>query len=150
MLAPARSGEIKLKLSIRNQFPGTVTAVAVGEVMSTVKVSAGGAELTATVTAESVRELGLTEGMAVRALVKSTDVALATGQVDGASIRNRLPGVVTGIEHGAVMTTVKITLDGGGVLTSAITRDAAQDLELTEGSHVTALVKSTEVSLAVS
>ncbi len=136
-------------LSIRNQLPGTVGAVAVGEVMSTVKVLVAGVELTAAITAESVRALGLAEGTPVRVLIKSTDVSVATGHVNGVSIRNRLPGVVTGVDHGAVMSTVKITLDGSGVLTAAITRDAAQELGLAEGSAVTALVKSTEVSLAL-
>jgi len=44
---------------------------------------------------------------------------------------------------------VKIQLDGGAVLTSSITREAAEDLGLAEGSKVLALVKSTEVALAV-
>jgi molybdopterin-binding protein len=43
-----------------------------------------------------------------------------------------------------------IRLDGGEqVLTSSITRDAADDLELAEGSAVTVLIKSTEVALGI-
>lgn len=65
--------------SIRNQLPGTVTAVTTGEVTATVKVRLGsGLELTAAVTLDSVKDLGLAEGSRVRALVKSTEVALAT------------------------------------------------------------------------
>jgi molybdate transport system regulatory protein len=80
-----------VRLSIRNQFAGTVTAVAVGEAMSTVKVAlAGGQEVTAAITAESVRDLGLTDGLPVHVLIKSTEVAVATGAVDRISIRNRL------------------------------------------------------------
>jgi molybdopterin-binding protein len=47
------------------------------------------------------------------------------------------------------MAVVRIQLDEGGLLTSSITRDAVEDLGLAEGSKVVALVKSTEVSLAV-
>jgi molybdate transport system regulatory protein len=47
------------------------------------------------------------------------------------------------------MTTVKITIAGGQTLTAAITKDAAEDLTLAGGDSVTALVKSTEVSIAV-
>lgn len=137
-----------MSLSIRNQIPGTVTAITVGEVMATVKVRLdGGQHLTAAITREAVEDLGLAEGSAVRALVKSTEVALATGAVEGLSIRNRLPGTVTDVATGAAMASVKVTVDGGE-LTAAITREAATDLALAAGSSVVALIKSTEVSLA--
>jgi len=139
-----------MRLSIRNQLPGTVVSVASGGAMSTVKVRlVGGQEITSAITAESARDLGLAEGTAVRALVKSTEVSVATGLVNDMSIRNRMSGVVSSIDHGTVMSTVKIALPSGELLTAAITRDAADDLKLGSGSEVTALVKSTEVSLAV-
>ncbi|MER6959336.1 MULTISPECIES: TOBE domain-containing protein [unclassified Streptomyces] len=137
-----------MTLSIRNQLPGTVTAVHPGEVMATVKIHlSGGQNLTAAITLEAVRELALAEGTAVRALVKSTEVSLATGAVDGLSIRNQLPGTITGLTVGGVMASVKITV-AGGELTAAITKEAATDLGLFVGSDVVALIKSTEVSLA--
>ncbi|MEV6759284.1 TOBE domain-containing protein [Streptomyces sp. NPDC051105] len=137
-----------MSLSIRNQIPGTVTAVTAGEVMATVKVRLdGGQDLTAAITLEAVEDLGLAEGSAVRAMMKSTEVALATGPVTGLSIRNRLPGTVSDVAVGGAMATVKVTVDGGE-LTSAITKDAVADLGLTAGSPVVALIKSTEVSLA--
>ena len=64
------------------------------------------------------------------------------------STRNQLPGTVTSITSGEAMSVVKIQLDGGAELTSSITREAAEELGLTEGSKVIALVKSTEVALA--
>ncbi|WP_327742987.1 TOBE domain-containing protein [Streptomyces europaeiscabiei] len=137
-----------MSLSIRNQIPGTVVSVTSGEAMATVKVRLdGGQDLTSAITLDAVRELGLAEGSPVRALVKSTEVSLATGSVAGLSIRNRLPGRVSDIATGAAMASVKVTV-GGGELTAAVTRDAVSDLGLTVGSPVTALIKSTEVSLA--
>ncbi|MEV1024907.1 TOBE domain-containing protein [Streptomyces sp. NPDC050264] len=137
-----------MTLSIRNQLPGTVTAITSGEVMATVKVRLdGGRHLTAAITRESVKDLGLAEGSPVRALVKSTEVALATGRVEGLSIRNQLPGTVTDVTTGGAMATVKISVDGGE-LTAAVTKDAVADLDLSAGSSVVALMKSTEVSLA--
>ncbi|MEU4612617.1 TOBE domain-containing protein [Streptomyces umbrinus] len=137
-----------MSLSIRNQLPGTVTAVTPGEAMATVKVRLdGGQELTAAITLEAVKELGLAEGSTVRALVKSTEISLATGSVDGLSIRNRLPGTVTDIATGGAMASVKVSVDGGH-LTAAITKDAVTDLGLRTGTAVIALIKSTEVSLA--
>ena len=137
-----------MSLSIRNQLPGTVTSVTPGEVMATVKVRLGGGqEITAAVTVEAVEDLGLTTGSTVRALVKSTEVSLATGPVDGVSIRNQLPGRVTDVSSGGAMATVKVEVVGAE-LTSAITMDAVRELGLTAGTRVVALIKSTEVSLS--
>ncbi|MFF4691170.1 molybdopterin-binding protein [Streptomyces sp. NPDC001307] len=137
-----------MTLSIRNQLPGTVTEVHSGEAMATVRLRLdGGQELMAAITKESAEELSLVPGTAVRALVKSTEVSLATQRVQGLSIRNQLPGAVTGLTTGTVMATVKITVDGGE-LTAAITKDAVADLGLFVGSDVIALIKATEVSLA--
>ncbi|MGI5400418.1 TOBE domain-containing protein [Streptomyces sp. CA-135486] len=135
-------------LSIRNQIPGTVTSVTSGEAMATVKVRLdGGQDITAAITAEAVKGLGIAEGSAVRALVKSTEVALATGPVDGLSIRNQIPGTVSDVAAGGAMASVKVDVEGGG-LTAAITKDAVADLGLASGSSVVVLIKSTEISLA--
>ncbi|MGW2483522.1 TOBE domain-containing protein [Streptomyces sp. NPDC001571] len=137
-----------MSLSIRNQIAGTVTAVTTGEAMATVKVRlAGGQNITAAITAEAVKDLGLVEGSAVKALVKSTEVSLATGPVEGLSIRNQIAGTVADVATGGAMASVKVDVEGGE-LTSAITKDAVEALSLTAGSSVVALIKSTEISLA--
>ncbi|MFE1384080.1 molybdopterin-binding protein [Streptomyces sp. NPDC058740] len=137
-----------MTLSLRNQLRGTVTAVTTGGAMASVRVRlAGGQDITAAITAEAVRELGLAEGSAVRALVKSTEVALATGPVDGISLRNQLPGSVTAVSTGAAMGAVKVSVEGGE-LTAAITREAVDELGLAAGSPVVALIKATEIALA--
>ncbi|MFI8104571.1 molybdopterin-binding protein [Streptomyces sp. NPDC086023] len=138
-----------MSLSIRNQLAGTVTSVTSGDAMATVAVRpAGGQDITAAITADAVKDLGLAAGTPVIALVKATEVALATAEVPGISIRNQLPGTVTGLSTGAAMASVKLTVAGGD-LTAAITRDAVEALGLAAGSSVVALVKSTEVSLSV-
>ncbi|AVH56012.1 MULTISPECIES: TOBE domain-containing protein [Streptomyces] len=137
-----------MSLSIRNQLPGTVDSVTPGEVMATVKVRLeGGQEITAAITQEAVEDLGLAQGSTVRALVKSTEVSLATGPVNGVSIRNQLPGTVTEIVTGRAMAQVKVAV-AGAEMTSAITKDAVAELGLAAGSSVVALIKSTEVSLS--
>ena len=65
------------------------------------------------------------------------------------STRNQLTGSVTSIQSGEAMAVVKVTLDTGQDITASITRDAAEDLNLAEGTAVTVLIKSTEVMLAV-
>jgi molybdate transport system regulatory protein len=81
--------------------------------------------------------------------VKSTEVSLATGAADGLSIRNRIPGTVRTVEPGSVMTTVKVEIAGGDTLTAVITRESADELRLAAGDRVTALIKSTEMAVAL-
>jgi molybdate transport system regulatory protein len=64
------------------------------------------------------------------------------------SARNQLAGTVTAVEHGSVMSTVVIVLEGGQEVVAAITKDSALELELAEGDAVTAVIKSTEVMVA--
>jgi len=64
------------------------------------------------------------------------------------SARNQLRGTVTDVHHGEVMSTVKVVLDGGQTLTAAITREAAEALDLARGDAVVVVVKSTEVMIA--
>ncbi|MGW6548353.1 TOBE domain-containing protein [Streptomyces massasporeus] len=137
-----------MSLSIRNQLPGTVTAVTTGEAMATVTVRlSGGQDLTAAITRDAAEDLRLAPGTAMRALMKSTEVSLATAPVEGLSIRNQLPGTVADLATGEAMASVRVTVEGGE-LTAAITRDAAEDLALSPGTPVVALIKATEVSLA--
>ncbi len=65
------------------------------------------------------------------------------------SARNQLTGSVTHIDTGAVTTTVKVQLAGGDVMTSSITKEAADELQLSVGSSVTVVVKASDVILAV-
>ena len=68
-----------MRLSTRNQFPGTVVSITKGEAMAVVKVADDGTDLvvTAAVTRDAVEDLGLEVGSATYALVKSTEVQLA-------------------------------------------------------------------------
>ena len=63
------------------------------------------------------------------------------------STRNQLSGTVSEVRHGEVTTIVKVTLADGQTITSSITREAAEDLELAAGDQVAVLVKSSEVML---
>jgi molybdopterin-binding protein len=66
-----------MRLSARNQLAGTVAAIDVGAVMAIVKVDLpGGQQITASITKEAVKQLGVTVGSAVTAVVKSTEVML--------------------------------------------------------------------------
>ena len=55
------------------------------------------------------------------------------------STRNQLAGTVASIVRGEAMAAVKVELAGGQVITSSVTREAANDLALAEGSAATVL-----------
>lgn len=60
------------------------------------------------------------------------------------SARNQLPGTVKSVVLGTVMAEVVVDV-GGQQLVSAITRHAAENLDLKAGDEVRAVIKATEV-----
>lgn len=67
-----------MKLSARNKLDGTVTSIHRGEAIANVILDVGGQRLVASITVEAVDELGLAEGSSVSAIVKASDVIIAT------------------------------------------------------------------------
>jgi len=67
-----------MQLSARNQIPATVTSINTGEAIANVALDANGTRLVASITVEAVKQLGLTEGSQVTAIIKAADVILAT------------------------------------------------------------------------
>ncbi|WP_298233018.1 molybdopterin-binding protein [uncultured Azohydromonas sp.] len=66
-------------INVRNQFRGKVIEIIHGPVVSEVDIETpGGLIVTSVITSRSVKELGLQPGKEVIALVKSTEVSIAT------------------------------------------------------------------------
>lgn len=85
----------------------------------------------------------LSESAAVRLFVDASDVALATVRPQGISIRNILPAQITAIVPGNGGQHVDvITACGPATLRARITRAAVEELGLSEGREVFALVKT--------
>jgi molybdopterin-binding protein len=66
-----------MKLSARNQIPARVTGIQTGEAIANVELDANGVRMVASVTVEAVKQLGLTEGANVIAVIKASDVIVA-------------------------------------------------------------------------
>ncbi len=67
-----------MKLSARNQLKGTVCAIDAGSVNDVVKIKlASGDIISATITKQSVEELGLEVGKEAYAVVKASSVMVA-------------------------------------------------------------------------
>ena len=67
-----------VKLSARNQLKGEVTAVNRGAAVANVVIDVSGQRIVASITLEAVDELGITEGSRVTAVIKASDVIIAT------------------------------------------------------------------------
>ena len=67
-----------MKSSARNQLPGTVRSIEAGAAIANVELDVGGHRVVASITVEAVRELGLAAGSEVVAVIKASDVLLAT------------------------------------------------------------------------
>ena len=67
-----------MKLSARNQLSGIVTDIRRGEAIANVVLDVAGQRLVASITVEAVQDLGLEVGKPVTAIVKASDVMVAT------------------------------------------------------------------------
>lgn len=142
---------LNMRTSARNQFLGTVTAVRSGAVNDEIELGLpGGTRLVAIVTRQSTQALGLRTQQSVIALIKASNVLLATGLEDAkVSARNQLVGTVSKVTPGAVNAEVVLDLGGGEQIVAIVTEASVERLQLAPGVRATALVKASDVILAV-
>ena len=67
-----------MKLSARNVIGGTIVDVRKGQTTAHVRIDIGGQVITASITNEAVDEMKLANGQKVHAVIKASDVMIAT------------------------------------------------------------------------
>jgi molybdopterin-binding protein len=65
------------------------------------------------------------------------------------SARNVLKGKVVGVEKGQTTAHVRIDIGGGKVITASVTNQAVDDLGLQSGQQAYAIVKASNVMVAI-
>jgi len=81
-----------------------------------------------------------------RRVVPAKEIDRLRGGGDGhMSARNRFQGTVRSVEIDGLLAQVEILVDQPVRVVAIVTRDAVEELGLTEGSPATAIVKSTSV-----
>ena len=138
-----------MKLSARNQIKGKIKSITNGAVNGIVKLDVNGTDITATISMNAIQELGLQEGKEAYAIIKATEVMIATEKNLPISARNQLWGRITKITKGAVNGIVSIDADCGAELSATISMNAISELELEEGKEVSAVIKATSVMIGI-
>ncbi len=140
-----------MKISARNIFEGTITALTDGTVNAEVEITmTGGDRLIAIVTEGSVQSLGLALGKPVMAFVKAPWVMVLAGEGNVKfSARNQLAGTVESVSKGAVNTEVTIKLAGGTQVCAVVTNETVLELGLKPGVPASALIKASHIVLGV-
>jgi molybdopterin-binding protein len=65
------------------------------------------------------------------------------------SARNKLTGTITDVTRGATTSHVRLDLGSGQVVTASITNEAVDELGLKAGIKATAVIKASDVMIAV-
>ncbi len=141
--------EPSMRTSARNTFLGSVTRVHAGEVLTEVTITTkSGKQIVAIITADSVRNLGISEGKHLAAIVKAPFVLLAKDE-GGARIsaRNSFPAVVKNVHGDDISVEVTGTLDDGTPMCALITNESRNALGLKPGERVWFFFKAMSVIL---
>ena len=138
-----------MKLSARNQFPGTVTKVTEGAVNGIVTIDVNGTPVSATISMNAIRELGLEPGKKAYAVIKATEVMVGRGEHLPLSARNQFPGKVVKVDRGAVNSIVRLEALGGLAISATISNNAVDELGLAPGQDALAVIKATSVMVGI-
>lgn len=130
--------------SARNTLTGKIKTLHSGTVLSEITLEVGATTITATLTNDSLQDLGFTVGDDAFALIKASSIILAKKLPQKLSARNLIPGHIVTLQNGAVNSEVIIEI-GGAKLTSIITQDAVKDLNLQVGDAIFAIFKASSV-----
>lgn len=61
------------------------------------------------------------------------------------SARNQIPGVIVQVTKGQTTAHVRVDVGNGTIVTSSITNESVDELQLKVGDHVVAIVKASDV-----
>lgn len=130
-----------------NKLSGSIHSIQSGGNLSLVKIKVGQLTLTTIIidTPDTVDYLKLKNPINV--IFKETEVIIGKEKKTGVSLQNKIPGIVKKIELGELLS--KIELDTAvGKITSIITSNAVEQLQIHKGSNVVAMIKTNELMLS--
>ena len=137
-----------MRISARNQLFGQVVKVQEGAVNGIVTLEFAGETITGTISMAAINELELVPGKKAIAIIKATEVMIGIGDMT-LSARNKITGIVSNINEGAVNAIVTLDIAGGNKISATISMAAVKELGLTVGTKAVAVIKATSVMFGV-
>ena len=130
-----------------NRLCGKIVNIIKGQIHAHIQILWKEMPLSVIITRASCEDMHLSVGDTIYVLIKGTDIMLARSFSGLLSARNRAKGIVQKIIRGDVLS--KVFLESqGDELHAIITNASLKEMNLQEGSEVTAIVKSTELILS--
>ncbi|QDF27592.1 TOBE domain-containing protein [Halarcobacter anaerophilus] len=139
-------GRLAMQISARNQISGVVEYINEGKVNAEVYIKLkSGYTLVSTITKVAAHNLDLKLGDEATAIFKSSTVLLTTDFTLNISARNKFQGTIEQIHVGEVNSEIVIDIGGSDKIASVITSSSIKNLELKEGSKVSAVIKASDI-----
>jgi molybdate transport system regulatory protein len=140
-----------MRTSARNALRGVIREIAADRLNADVAVEVSrGTIIHASVTAESMRELGLCVGREATVLIKAPFVMVALDDpACRTSARNAIAGTVLRCEKTAINAEVVIDIGDGKTLAAGITAHSAEALGIEPGVRVRAMFEAAHVIIAI-
>jgi molybdate transport system regulatory protein len=137
-----------LTTSARNQLPATVAAIDTNDIQATLTLALNDSDtLRATITAKSVKNMGLAIGCDAYAVIKSSDIRIVSERPSSESVDNILSGKIESIETSGENIEIAFRLDGGALLIAVEKQDLSQNLHV--GLHAFALVSPLHIMIGL-
>lgn len=144
------SWTLGMRTSARNALRGKITSVSCIDVSAQVGLLiAPGVELAATLTRQSLEDLGLEADGDAIALIKAGFVTLTLDPAAAPDCPNRIAGQVLSREDGANLSEVVLEIAAGKTLVISLSLAEAESLNLQPGLSVWALIEAAQIILAV-
>lgn len=139
-----------MQISARNQISSTIKEITVDNVNALVHLITSSEEnIFANISKNSVENLNIKIGSEVVAIFKSNNVMISTNENIGLSARNKIKGTVLELNFSEVNCEVIIDIGKNQTITSLITKNSAEELKLSLGCNVIAVIKSSDIMIGI-
>lgn len=137
-----------MKTSARNTFSGLVTEVDCSGILCEVTIkNNAGMEVTAIITTQSCKNLGIEKDRPVTAMIKAPWVLVSTDDASGSSARNKYKAKVTNVQGDNLVVEVSGELEDGSGMCALLTGASVDALDIKKGDDVIFFFKAMHVIL---
>ena len=141
---------LNMQISARNQIQGTIEFLQQDKINASIGILLkSGVTIVSMITNDAVKSLGLSVGDDVVAIFKSSNVLLSAANDFKISARNTIDGVVENITKGPINSEVIINIGNNEKITSVVSSEAIEELNLQIENKITAIIKSNDVMVGI-